>query len=303
MKFTKPPRTYEDQVAILKKRGLSISSDDDAVRWLKRVNYYRLSAYFIPFQEPRPSDSFLPGTTFDRVIDLYIFDCRLRNLFMIAMERIEVSFRTAITYELAHAYGTFSHTQPDTYSSWFLSPAKIGRPSHFEEFMGNILKEEKRGKEVFIKAYRDKYTSETHLPVWMATELMSFGTLSMMFKGLKTTTKTKIAAHYKLAHVPFQNWMHVLSSIRNLIAHNSRLWNRQLGVQATIPHGWYCPVPSSDRPYCVAVMIQHLLCVTAKGSHWKNRLFSLFVLHPEIPLAPMGFPHNWRELPPWRLTN
>ena len=174
MKIPKPAKTFEEQLAILKARGLAIPSDDEALRWLKRVNYYRLSAYFLPtFKEAVPSESFASGSTFDRIVDLYVFDCRLRNLFMQAMERIEVSVRTAITYELAHAYGPFAHTDPNTFSSWFLQPMKFGEKPPFDELMDNIVKEEKRTKEVFIKAYRQKYTGEKHLPRWMATELMS----------------------------------------------------------------------------------------------------------------------------------
>jgi abortive infection bacteriophage resistance protein len=298
MKFTKPPKTYEDQLALLKQRGLSISSDAETIRWLKRVNYYRLSAYYVPFQEPRPSEQFLAGATWDRVIDLYIFDCRLRHLFKIAMERIEIALRTTITYEVAHEFGAFSHTQQNTFAYWFIHQ-KDGKPSAFDEFMRNIAKEENRAREVFVRAYRAKYTLEPHLPIWMATELMSFGTLSMMFHGLRSTTKAKIAAHYSVTSEPFQNWMHVFASVRNMTAHNSRLWNRQLGVQAKIPYGWPYIIPATDRIYCVGVMIQYLLSATARGSRWKTRLMELFDLHPNVPLSPMGFPGNWREISPW----
>jgi abortive infection bacteriophage resistance protein len=300
MKFPKVAKTYDEQLALLKERGLSISSDEVALRWLRRVSYYRLSAYFPTFRKSPASEEFLPRASFDAIIDLYVFDCRLRNIFMIAIERIEISLRTVITYELSHAHGPFAHTLPAAYSSWFMKIVRLGEPPPFDEFISNIEKEEKRGKELFIKTYREKYTLEKHLPIWMATELMSFGTLSMMFEGLKSATKTKIAAEYKLAEKPFQNWLHVLSSIRNLIAHHSRLWNRQLGVQAMIPHGWVYEVPRTDRIYCVAVMTQHLLQVIATGGNWKKRLFVLFDHHPHVPLDPMGFPHDWRELEPWK---
>jgi abortive infection bacteriophage resistance protein len=221
---------------------------------------------------------------------------------MIAIERIEISFQTAITYELSHTCGPFAHTLPDTYSSWFVKQMKIGELPPFEELMLNIQKEEKRAKELFVKAYRQKYTEEPHLPIWMATELMSLGTLSMMFEGLKSASKTKIASQYKLAERPFQSWMHALSTLRNLIAHHSRLWNRQFGVQPMIPHKWIYEIPQPDRTYCLAVMIQHLLGIIAAGVKWRKRLFDLFDLHPDIALGPMGFPKHWRTLPPWKET-
>lgn len=301
MKYTKPPLTFGDQLALMKQRGLVVTDDGRALRWLKRVSYYRLSGYFLPFRVPN-SDSFGDGTTFDDIVDLYKFDGRLRVLFHQATQRIEVAFRTSITYELAHTYGPFAHTDQDTYSKWFVNPVKFGVPAPFVELMEKLAREEKRARELFVKAYRQKYSSEQHLPIWMATELMSFGTLSMMFEGLKSVTKTKIAAEYQLAEKPFQNWMHVLSTIRNLAAHHSRLWNRQLGVQAMIPHGWVYKVPHADRTYCVAVMLQHLLGVIAPNAKWKQRFLALFDEHSGVDVSSMGFPKNWRDIDPWRAT-
>jgi abortive infection bacteriophage resistance protein len=302
MKFTKLPKTYEEQLALLKERGLSVTSDEEAIRWLRRVSYYRLSAYFIPFQYERPSEKFLPGATWDRVIDLYIFDCRLRHLFRSAMERMEVAFRTTITYELAHEFGTFGHACPTTYSHRFHQPRKPdkpGCPTRFEEWIASIRKEEERANEIFVKAYRAKY-EEPELPIWMATELMSFGTLSIMFSGLNNTSKQRIADYYKIASYPLESWMHALAAIRNITAHNSRLWNRTLRVQATIPHGFPYGIPIRNRVYCIAVLIQYCLLKIARGSQWKGRLFKLFDAHSLVPLEPMGFPQNWRSLPPWK---
>jgi len=297
MKFTKPALSYERQLALLKERGLIVERDQEALTCLKRVSYYRLSGYFLPFKDTK--DHFRDGTTLDQVIALYEFDTKLRIIFLQAIERVEVAFRTAITYELAHACGPFAHTNQNIYSSWFLKSMSIGKPSGFEELMTNLAKEEKRAKEQFAKNYRAKYTSEQHLPIWMATELMSFGTLSMMFSGLRSATKTKIAAHYKLPETPFKNWIHVLATIRNCCAHHSRLWNRQLGVKAVIPHRWKYTVPFADRIYCVAVMLQHLLEVIVIQSTWREGFIGLFDQHPEIDTTSMGFPANWRDLPPW----
>ena len=123
-----------------------------------------------------------------------------------------------------------------------------------------------------------------------------------MFEGLKSATKTKIAAQYKLAENPFLHWLLVLSCIRNITAHHSWLWNRQLGVQAVmIPHGWiHRQSPRPDRTYCVAVMMQHLLSVIARGGSWRKRLVSLLELHPNVSLSAMGFPDDWKNITPWK---
>ena len=49
MKFTKPFLSFEQQAMLLSERGLII--ENDTVHYLQHLNYYRLSGYWIPFQE------------------------------------------------------------------------------------------------------------------------------------------------------------------------------------------------------------------------------------------------------------
>ena len=57
--YNKPPLTFEDQVQLLISRGLDLTSEKDkkyTLKLLQRVSYYRLSAYFIPLQDPKALD-------------------------------------------------------------------------------------------------------------------------------------------------------------------------------------------------------------------------------------------------------
>ena len=47
--FTKHYKTETDLVALLESRGLVISDEAKAVRYLESIGYYRLSAYMYPF--------------------------------------------------------------------------------------------------------------------------------------------------------------------------------------------------------------------------------------------------------------
>jgi len=79
MKYGKPHLPYEEQVDLLIRRGLVCADSASTLFWLKRIGYYRLSAYFIPFKDAA-TGIFRPGTTFEQVIDLYRFDADLRRL-------------------------------------------------------------------------------------------------------------------------------------------------------------------------------------------------------------------------------
>ncbi len=102
MRFTKPPLTIEDQLTKLRCRGLVIG-DEETARWaLRRLGYYRLAAYTLPFQQDRlPDKPFHAGTTLSQVLALYTFDRELRLLVLDAIERVEVVLRTSMVYPSA----------------------------------------------------------------------------------------------------------------------------------------------------------------------------------------------------------
>ena len=94
-----------------------------AESYLGQLGYYRLSGYWYPARQtsvgadaagdpiPVVGDQFRPGTTFQRAVDLYVFDKRLRLLMLDALERIEVSVRVQASLILS-ARDPFAHRDP-----------------------------------------------------------------------------------------------------------------------------------------------------------------------------------------------
>lgn len=74
------PTTIDQQIEHLRSRGI-VGDEDLMRRWLKTVGYYRLSAYWLPWELP-PADGetrskrFPAGTNFKDIVDIYIFDRR-----------------------------------------------------------------------------------------------------------------------------------------------------------------------------------------------------------------------------------
>jgi len=288
MKYSKPPLLYTDQLALLIRRNLTCDDHPRAIEWLQRIGYYRLSAYFIPFRETR-TDTFRAGVTLDDIIALYKFDGGLRLITMQAMDRIEVAVRAVITYQLAHMLGPFGYADPANFDPAF---NHVG-------LMRLILKEEKRSSETFVEHYRTKYTSETHLPVWMATELISFGSLSQMYANLRAKLRKQIAREFKLPAPVFLSWLHALTAIRNTCAHHSRLWNKELAVKPELPNAWKAQGIDNRRFYIIALIVQTLLAEVSPGSQWKERLKAHFNAYPDVDLAQMHFPADWQNRSPW----
>jgi abortive infection bacteriophage resistance protein len=109
--YAKPALTFDDQIALLQRRGMTFDDLEAARRTLSHVSYYRLSAYWHPFKQS--DDSFRPGTRFEEALRLYEFDRRLRLCILDGIERVEVVARTAVTYALSHALGPFAHTRSE----------------------------------------------------------------------------------------------------------------------------------------------------------------------------------------------
>jgi abortive infection bacteriophage resistance protein len=297
VKYTKPPLDLDAQVALLHSRGMS---GDHALmkRRLASVNYYRLSGYWFPFRQP--DDSFRSGTSFETVWDRYVFDRRLRLLVMDALERIEVAIRTKLSYHHSLDYSAFAYaTDPH-------SLPKL-RPHELSKFLDKLRDEKRQGmKEKFVEHFDRKYGDvHAHLPIWMASEVMTFGCVLTMFRGAANQTKQAVASAFGVPHEVLSSWLLCLNTIRNICAHHSRLWNRELGVKPMIPRAerypdWHRPVVVDNRRvFSVLTICNYCLQKIAAGSKWALRLLTLLREFPQVPLANMGLPGEWLECPIW----
>lgn len=296
MKYAKPALSFEQQADQLIGRGMA---GDRAViiSRLASVNYYRLSGYWFPFRNA--DDTFKDGTTFDGVWDRYVFDRRLRLHVMDAIERIEVAVRSQLAYHHAHEHGPFG------YASDPASMPKLTTQLH-ADFVLRIEEEVRRSKEVFVKHFRDKYGKDhAHLPIWMAAETMTFGSVLSLFKGSSHRIKQAVSSLFGMPDRVFDSWLMALNTIRNICAHHGRLWNRELGVKPVIPLAtgypdWHTPVVvQNNRMFGVLTICRYCLSRIAPQSHWADRFRVLLAEFTRIPIRSMGFPIDWEKCPIW----
>jgi abortive infection bacteriophage resistance protein len=296
--YTKRALSLSDQADQLLKRGLVARDKQAVIEKLEAVSYYRLSGYWVSFR--RPDDTFEPGTTLDMVWRRYTFDRQLRLLVLDAIERVEIAVRTRIVDLHAIAHGPFAYANP-------ASLPGLGATEH-AEFLRRINQEANRSSEQFVHHFKTKYTSQANLPLWMACELMTFGNLYTLFRGLDRPKKQTIAGIYGVADSVFESWLGALNQVRNICAHHARLWNRVFGMRPQIPRQnkhpfWHTPVSiTNDRLFGVMTVLHYLLRQVAPRSRWFYRWEDLLAHYPEIPRDAMGFPVNWRESTLWQIS-
>lgn len=293
--FTKPATTYAQQVALLQSRGMEISDPAKAEFYLAHINYYRLCAYWLPFEENHSTHAFRTGTSFDAVLSIYSADRRLRLLFLDAIERIEVSVRCHWAYEMAHKHGP--HGYRDS--------ALAQRLDHWQANMEKLQAEVDRSDEVFIVHIKNTY-NESLPPVWAASEVMSLGLLSRWYDNLKpSATRVAIASAFGLDDSVFSSWLRHLSLVRNICAHHSRFWNRRFVVTPQIPRtkpsGLGAQfIPGSRKIYNTFVLTLYLMSLIAPNSRWKPNLLA-HLLSNKLDFSGMGFPKDWQTRAIWTL--
>lgn len=296
--YDKDHKTFVEQLELLKKRDLVISNEAYVLTKLKHINYYRLSAYFLPFQYEKNSpnkDHFLPDTTFEDIIRLYYFDTELRKIIFEAIEVIEIYMRTQIAYHHSKKFGAFGYLD--------IRNLRENYQAAFDELHQDILKEKERSKEIFIRHFREKYNT-TDLPLWSVVEIVSFGSLSKLFMLLKAEEQNSvIETMNEINKVVFFKWFKALSSVRNACAHHSRVWNKTLGVSFELPRDnekFSRLCDSKNKIFFALSVIEYILNAIGEDEvDFKTKVKQLLEKYPDVDRSAMGFVDDWEELEIW----
>lgn len=294
----KPPTTLDEQIELLRRRGMRVTDDDRARHYLAHLNYYRLRGYWMGFELPNGNGDhpFRPGTDFDTIIALYDFDRRLRLEINDAIERVEVSFRTRWAHVLAHVgttNGAIAHRDPSLFNA------------HHAALLQGVERVYTDRNEVFLKHYLDRGEEP---PIWALCEVLSLGELSKWLRSLKQhAVRQQIADAYGLHETPFGSFVEHLAFVRNVCAHHARLWNRRL-VVGTLqlprkPTALAAQLQKSperfQRIYNTLAVLAWLIRIISPGSTWRQRIRALAEERPDL-WDDMGFPPGWQGFDLWR---
>ena len=207
----KPIYTIQEQIDKLRNRGCLIEDEAYCVMFLRNVNYYRLTAYFLPFRND--DHNYKEGTTFRQVKRIYDFDQKLRALIFAAIEEVEISIRTRLAYYHAHTYGAHGYWQAGNFNQ-----------SHKHElFISQIEQEIDRNKNaLFVKHHQMKYGGK--YPIWVIIELFSLGMLSRFYADMLLKDRKQIALQFNTKDQYLVSWLRSMTVLRNTCAHCERLY-------------------------------------------------------------------------------
>ncbi|MDR1817884.1 MAG: Abi family protein [Puniceicoccales bacterium] len=314
--YDKPFLTIAAQRELLEQRGLRVEDRDEAEHYLRHQGYYRLSAYFHPFLERDAAgnlrDAFRAGADFGEVARLYEFDKQLRTLMLAGLRAIEISVRVAIAHHLGQR-DIFAHENPRLLAHAFTHRESTWRgKTWYQVWLEKYRALLARGdQEDFVRRFLDKYGAR--IPIWVAIELWDFGLLSRFYAGMRYNDQRAVSLLYGVEDPGlFASWLRSFNYVRNVCAHHSRLWNRNIVEQPRLAQR--NPIPAlrhltargvsapGARPYAVIAVATHTLLAMQYRFPWREtvaRLFESFPTSPHVSLTMTGAPANWRDLTLW----
>ena len=305
--FNKIFRTIDEQITILRGKGLVIENNDQTKDLLLRENYFFISGYRHLFMEPGRKDHFLPGTTFEELYAAFVFDRKMRNIFFKNILIVENNIKSIISYQLSKKYG-FREKE-------YLNP---------KNFVQDKLSERKV-KDVLNKMYRQirvngrQHTATMHyldnygyIPLWILVKVLSFGIVAELYGILKAEDKHRISSYYNLDGQTLERYLSLLSNFRNVCAHEDILYDHK--TQRFIPDSKYHELLNIEKTeevyrygkndlFGLVIMLKGLLKQEEFEEMIEEIELEIEILDESINVIPLenilfkiGFPKNWYEI-------
>ena len=258
-----------EQLELIKSRGMIICDEQKAKEVLKDIGYYRMGFYFFPFETSYPklknrNHIYKPGAEFSDAVALYYYDFDLRCILLRYINRIEVAFRAHIIYELSNKY----KNDP----VWFINPNIVSQ-QFIQTFDKEIYNEKFRNNAIIFR-HHNKYPNDKYAPAWKTIELMTLGNVVNLYKNLKKIDDKRIICKCFGINqsIIMENYMETIRVIRNICAHGSHLYD--IFLIHRIKNGPAGKLNCSESNTLPAVLDVILYMIGIISSNRKNDFFA-----------------------------
>lgn len=300
-------KTIDEQLDILKSKGLTIEDYDNAKEVLLRENYFFLNGYRSPFLVTG-SKRFIDGTTFEELHALFTFDRFFRNIIFKNILIVENNYKSIFSYVLSRKYG---YKEKD-----YLNVDNFDRSKEKNRQINDLIRKLKR--QIRINGYQHAATSHYinnygYIPLWVGVKVLSFGLMGELYSILKEEDQEEIASYYiDINAESLGDYLSILSNYRNLCAHEDILYNHetQKAINDTRFHA-ELDIPKVDDEYiygkhdifALIIILKHMLTYTDFKMMMNEIEYEINWLSSKLKtidvqkvLYRMGFPDNYKQI-------
>ena len=300
-------KNLDEQIEIFKHKGMIINDERYAKTVLLRENYFFLNGYRHLFLVSETNRVFKPGTTFEEMYSLFLFDRSFRNTLFKYLLVIENNLKSITSYQLSKKYG---YRERD-----YLKQKNFTNAPEKQAQVNDLLRKMKRQ----IRVNGSQHSATLHyvsnygyIPLWILVKVLSFGIVSEMFSILKPEDQLEIAKVYDIDANELIVYLPILANYRNLCAHEDILYeNRtQKAINDTVYHQ-LLKIPKEDNEYIqgkndlfTLIIIMKQLLQKEEFTNMTYELdrvietlnFNLHTITINDVLDRMGFPINWKDI-------
>ena len=225
-------KTIDQQIDILKKKGLIIDDINKAEDILLKENYFFLNGYRHLFMNSPTDRTFVSGATFDELYSLFLFDRYSRNILFKNVLIIENRLKSVMSYQLSKKYG-YREKEYLNIKNFTLDPEKKRR-------VKDVIDKMKR--QIRINTSRHNATMHYlknygYIPLWILVKVLSFGMVCELFLILKDEDKLEISSVFGITVEYLESFLPILSNYRYLCAHEDIVFDNK--TERVIPDTEY----------------------------------------------------------------
>lgn len=289
MRRSKPILSIEDQIKLLKSRGLIFSDENNAESLLEKISYQKIFAYRFLFYEK--NNIFYSGTKFEDIFEIYKFDSKLRNLMFEVISFYEVVIKTQISNHLGTNYGIHSYLETNFFDK------KIIHDKFLLKLSSEI--ESNQNKSSILKSHYEKYDDD--LPIYKVIEILTFGTISKFYGNLEINIRKNFGKKYypqiKSSHEYLKSWLYTLLEIRNDCAHNSPIITKKLMYPPKKLKKTEWDSCDLNHLWGVILVLKEVLNETDEWTYFKIQFKNLIYTSSKKDniIKSMKFPTNWEK--------
>ena len=300
-------KTIDEQIEILKHKGLIIDDENYAKDILMRENYFFISGYRHLFLKSKNERTFLPNTNFRELYAMFNFDRQIRNIIFKNLLIVENNLKSIISYQLSKKYG---FKEKD-----YLKASNFNNSKEKSRQVQDLIKKMKRQ----IRVNGSQHSATMHyinyygfIPFWVVVKVLSFGIVCELFSVMKYEDQKEISDIYGISVDHLLTYLPILANYRNLCAHEDILYeHRTQTIIANTKYHHELNIPKMDEEYIYGKNDLFALIIILK-SMLREEEFNLLikeisyeedilagklkVISINKVLDQMGFPQNFKEI-------
>ena len=300
-------KTLDEQVDILKERGLIIEDEELTKEILLRENYFFINGYRILLTNSYTDKNFIVGSTFRELYSIFLFDRYIRNILFKNLMIVENQLKSVISYQLSRKYGYRDKDYLNAKN--FTSDRTKNR--RVKDVIGKI-KRQVRVNGTHHMATMHYMSNYGYIPLWVLVKVLSFGIVCELYSILKPEDQVNIADIFNVTTEHLESFLPILSNYRNLCAHEDIVYEHRTekGIIDTIYHE-ELNIPKMDDEYiygkndifAVLIMFKFLLREDDFRLMMKEIEYEIEKLDGIVNSIPiekildrMGIPNNYMDL-------